>query len=332
MSDTQSWELLVRQNFFEDYPQALVVNPPAHADLPTSACAWHVYAHRQFEQREHSYIDVAPPQLQTSNTSEILVFLPKEKQLALYLIEELERVANKNTQLFIVGSKNTGIKSWVKKKMGGWSAISKLASGNHCQLLTATLAQKNTYEATNWLSQIRIQVADKTFNISFFPGVFSQNKLDAGTQFLLENMPNNVSGKVLDFGCGSGVISRFLSESYSLDELHLCDLNSFAIKASEETLSQTELPCSFYLSDGIPKALPQVDWIISNPPFHQGKETNYEIATRFIRDAKAHLTGSGQILLVFNKFLPWETLLSEKFSNVSLLAENKSYKIVIAQA
>ncbi|RTE86240.1 MULTISPECIES: methyltransferase [Gammaproteobacteria] len=340
MKDKQSlasWNLISRIHFFEQYPNTLVVNPPAEAQLPSSISAWHFYAHAIFQSRSNSYIGAQPPNVEEQES--ILVFLPKEKKLCNYIFEALQSVSQHGTQLYIVGSKDSGAKSWAKKQVGNWSAFQKTQSGNHCQVLCAEYLA-NEPRKDSWIEK-NLSVTDVTLgktqlSLSFLPGVFSQDKLDLGTKLLLEKLPSSISGDVLDFGCGSGVISQFLLSTQSerqgsINSMHLCDLNAFAIEASKHTLKRFNASCSFYLDDGIPANLPKVDWIISNPPFHQGKSTNYEIATQFILKAKSHLKANGKVLLVFNQFLPWERLLAEQFKRISVIAQNKSFKVVTAE-
>ena len=54
-------------------------------------------------------------------------------------------------------------------------------------------------------------------------GVFSKNKIDFASEFLIKTIYNEVVGDILDVGCGYGVIGIILSknkrgfESYSLN-------------------------------------------------------------------------------------------------------------------
>ena len=45
------------------------------------------------------------------------------------------------------------------------------------------------------------------------PGVFSANELDNGTSLLLSTLTSPIQGKVLDVGCGAGVIGSMIKTS-----------------------------------------------------------------------------------------------------------------------
>ncbi len=60
-------------------------------------------------------------------------------------------------------------------------------------------------------------MSNVTLTVASLPGVFSQKKLDVGTALLLNNLPEVMQGKVLDFGCGAGgVISCFIGKKNTL--------------------------------------------------------------------------------------------------------------------
>ncbi|CUS47300.1 16S rRNA (guanine1207-N2)-methyltransferase [Idiomarinaceae bacterium HL-53] len=337
MSSASSWQLLERHDFFSQHPNTFFVNPPADAVLPTDAWAWHIYAHARFVNRPNSLVShtletlrshTQPVSMNDINT--VLIFIPKEKKLTGYLLENVRSFFPVGIQVLLVGSKDVGIKSWANKTMPGFSRTHTAAIGNHCQLLHTQLEEGNAFAQEYGFSRTQIEVLGHTIEVSFLPGVFSEHRLDAGTQLLLAHLPTDLGGVICDFGCGSGIISKFLGTTKPVSELHLCDLSALAIAASQRTLA-TDLNCHYYLADGLPAQLPPCDWIISNPPFHQGKDTNYDITKQFIQKVATKLKSNGSLLIVFNQFLPWPTLLEDQFQNIRIVASNKSYKVALAK-
>ncbi|CAK8743902.1 Ribosomal RNA small subunit methyltransferase C [Sodalis praecaptivus] len=69
------------------------------------------------------------------------------------------------------------------------------------------------------------------------------------------------------------------------------------------------------------------DMIISNPPFHDGMQTNLKAAETLIRGALDHLRIGGELRIVANAFLPYPDLLDAVFGNHQVLAQNGRFKV-----
>ena len=53
----------------------------------------------------------------------------------------------------------------------------------------------------------------ENLTIYSLPGVFSAAELDTGTELLLSTIDNKIKGKVLDLGCGAGVIGSMIKNA-----------------------------------------------------------------------------------------------------------------------
>ena len=74
------------------------------------------------------------------------------------------------------------------------------------------------------------------------------------------------------------------------------------------------------------------DAVVCNPPFHQGHggaEVPH-LGRTFIISAAQALEASGQLWLVANRQLPYETLLRERFTQVRAVCEQGRYKVLQA--
>ena len=56
-------------------------------------------------------------------------------------------------------------------------------------------------------------INEKQYDFFVDNGVFSKNNVDYGTKLLLENI-KEIDGKILDVGCGYGVIGIYLKMNY----------------------------------------------------------------------------------------------------------------------
>lgn len=334
MSLENTWRLLQRQNIIEQYSSVFFVNPPADLTIQPPHCAWHIYAHSSI-----FTADLTPKQGHQVNAylqhntpcQAAVVFLPKEKALAEFLFLQLANQLPLHTPLYIVGANDGGIRALLKKSIQGFAALNKQASGSHCQLIKTELLETQPFTAVDSLRSVQLDIQRQAHKIYFLPGVFGENRLDTGTTLLLEHMPANITGTVLDFGCGSGVISAWLCANRTITQLLAVDLSTLATTAATHTLASCNTEHEVRLSDGFHQVDERFDWIITNPPFHQGKNTDYRITTTFIQSLKQHLRPGGRVVMVANNFLPWPTLLQGEFKHVETIVKNNRYTVTIAR-
>jgi 16S rRNA (guanine1207-N2)-methyltransferase len=100
------------------------------------------------------------------------------------------------------------------------------------------------------------------------PGVFSADGLDLGTQMLLASLP--VTGKLLDFGCGAGVIGSVLAKRNPALAVTMVDINALALESSRRTLAVNGLSGRVHASDVYSDIAETFQQIVSNPPSMPG--------------------------------------------------------------
>src|SRR6185436_16663253 len=64
------------------------------------------------------------------------------------------------------------------------------------------------------------------------PGVFSQDSLDLGACFFLEQVPHGVTGAIADLGCGNGVIGLVAAQQNPEAKIFFCDESSQAVRSA----------------------------------------------------------------------------------------------------
>ena len=165
------------------------------------------------------------------------------------------------------------------------------------------------------------------------PGIFGWNKIDAGSSLLAEYMPQEISGTVADFGCGYGYLScQILENSSNITKIHIIDCDSRAVSLCEKNLRSLNHGAEIIplWSDicldhqNIPENL---DYIIMNPPFHDGKETDIKRGQAFITSAHRCLKAGGQLWMVANTHLPYEKILGSHFKTVCEITQQNGFKI-----
>ena len=73
-----------------------------------------------------------------------------------------------------------------------------------------------------------------------YPGVFSYRKPDTGTTLLARNLPDSKPGKILDMGCGCGLLSLLAHEKFPFSEIHGIDIDPRAIALSELNFKRSQ--------------------------------------------------------------------------------------------
>lgn len=159
---------------------------------------------------------------------------------------------------------------------------------------------------------------------------FAGNKLDAGTQFLLENL--DVAGQdVLDFGSGNGVLSAVLARKGH--RVLARDVSWSAVAATLETVAANELEIDATWADGLVGYDDHsVDAIVTNPPFHRGVAKDSDATLAMFDDAARVLRPGGQLWCVFNSHLPWRSELNTRLGPTRVVAQNRGYTVVVSES
>jgi 16S rRNA (guanine1207-N2)-methyltransferase len=157
------------------------------------------------------------------------------------------------------------------------------------------------------------------------PGVFGWDRVDAGTALLLSSLPA-LAGKGADLGCGIGILARAVLASQEVAQLDLVDIDRRAIAAARRNVQDVRV--HFHWAD-VRKVteLKDLDFIVMNPPFHDGGLEDRALGEAFVRQAHRMLRAGGRAWLVANVHLPYEAVMSSSFAKVELRAEQGGYKV-----
>ncbi|MBE5815094.1 MAG: methyltransferase domain-containing protein [Clostridiales bacterium] len=129
-------------------------------------------------------------------------------------------------------------------------------------------------------------------------GVFSRTEIDKGTDVLLCALPQELSGAVLDMGCGYGVIGVTVGRHWKGTRITMADVNERACGLSMTNAQKNGVAAAVIPSDGYEKVLGNTyDLILQNPPIRAGKAVIYKM----FADAARCLAPGGQLWLVIRK-------------------------------
>lgn len=127
-------------------------------------------------------------------------------------------------------------------------------------------------------------------------GVFSRLELDRGTEVLLNALPETVTGRVLDMGCGYGALGVSVAKANHGCTLTMADINERAVSLAAENAKRNGVEAETLQSDGFVKLAGRTfDLIATNPPIRAGKQVIYRL---FADGAKALAEGGAMILVI----------------------------------
>lgn len=181
------------------------------------------------------------------------------------------------------------------------------------------------------ISELRLITANinnKKYNFYTDNGVFSKDSVDFGTKLMLESI-SFISGKVLDVGCGYGVIGIFIRDNFDCD-VDMVDINKRAISLTNKNIKLHKLDnIRCFISDGYSNITEKYDYIITNPPIRTGKVKVYEI----LRGAHSHLKDSGKLILVIRKEQGAKSTIKdmEDLYNVSTICKKSGYFVLVLE-
>jgi 16S rRNA (guanine1207-N2)-methyltransferase len=158
------------------------------------------------------------------------------------------------------------------------------------------------------------------------PGVFSWDRVDPGTALLAQKLPA-FTGRGADLGCGVGYLARAVLTSPKVERLALIDLDRRAVDAARRNVDDPR--ADFHWADATNGDVPleKQDFVVMNPPFHDGGSEDRRLGQSFIRRAAVILRKGGVLWLVANRHLPYEAVLNELFSSVEVKADQGGYKV-----
>jgi 16S rRNA (guanine1207-N2)-methyltransferase len=149
---------------------------------------------------------------------------------------------------------------------------------------------------------ISVYLRGKLFEFVSAPDVFSQSKIDKGTQLLIEKMDLTNSDRVLDLGCGIGVIGIVAASIISSNsQVVLTDINRRAINLTRSNIRKNNIKNAEArwgnLYEPVKGDKETFDVIVTNPPVSSGMKIIFQI----IDEAPLYLKSQGSLQCVVRK-------------------------------
>jgi 16S rRNA (guanine1207-N2)-methyltransferase len=163
------------------------------------------------------------------------------------------------------------------------------------------------------------------------PGLPNWERLDPGTRLLAERVEIGVRDRVLDLGCGPGVIGVIAARLAHKGHITLVDSNCVAVEAAQRTLAANGIDnASVRLSDGTEALSPDArfDAVVLHLP--KGKA----VIEQYVYQAAAALVPGGHLYLAGPKqggLKRAETLMRAVLGAAGVIGMKKAHHVVVAQ-
>lgn len=144
--------------------------------------------------------------------------------------------------------------------------------------------------------------------------VFSPSSIDRGTLAMLSTVTPTQEDKVLDLGCGYGIVGISIARAFNPALMILCDISEEAVALAKENALLNELPdLDVRLSNGF-ENISESDFtlILSNPPYH----TDFSVAKHFIEMSYKRLAIGGRLVMVTKRLDWYKNKLTSVFGGV----------------
>ena len=159
-------------------------------------------------------------------------------------------------------------------------------------------------------------------------GVFSKNRVDLGTEVFLKTLSTQMLGdRVLDLGCGYGVIGITVKKMSPHSQVLMADVNPRAVELAVLNAQKNGVEAEARVSDCFANIAETLSDILINPPIRAGKQVIFAM----FEQALAHLEQGGHLMIVIRKQQGPESAwrkLRELFGNCEILEKEKGYWIL----
>jgi 16S rRNA (guanine1207-N2)-methyltransferase len=176
-------------------------------------------------------------------------------------------------------------------------------------------------EEKNKMIKTILKDIELTFETS--KDLFSPKAIDLGTEFMLSKVVFAEEDKVLDLGCGYGVVGILAAKIIGPENVVMVDVNQEAIKISKvnsEANNVSEI--KIFESDGLSN-VNDFDFtvILSNPPYH----VDFSVPKNFIEKGFNRLKMGGKMYMVTKRKEWYKNKLVSVFGGVKIWEENGYY-------
>lgn len=208
-----------------------------------------------------------------------------------------------------------------------WINLNKIDTAKHAVLFYGRLDQNTHFKLSNY---IHLHIWND-YNIITLPGVFGYKSIDSGSKLLISTFTQQITGKILDIGSGSGILSLALSKISKNTSITMTEVNLFAIISSKITLTYNAKPYQMLLSNLYSSVSHKFDMIMCNPPIHNNLQLSLQVTKSIIQYSINYLKYGGELRFVTNSCISYHKILKNTFHKYKILIQNNHFKVYQAK-
>lgn len=175
---------------------------------------------------------------------------------------------------------------------------------------------------------ISAEIKNVSLKFETDPSNFSPNSIDIGTLAMLSAVEFLPDDKILDMGCGYGVVGILAAKLIGQERITMCDISESAVKQAKINAELNGVPdIDIKISDGFSNILDNdFTLILSNPPYH----ADFSVPKHFIEVGFKKLAVGGKIVMVTKRLDWYKNKLTSVFGGV-MVREIDGYYVFISE-
>ena len=175
---------------------------------------------------------------------------------------------------------------------------------------------------------MKFQLNGIALDLDTTPALFSPAAPDKGTLAMLNAVEITPTDKVLDLGCGCGIVGIYAAKITGARNVTMTDVLQIAADTAKHNAIKNNLPEITVLCGNAYENVQRTDYtlILSNPPYH----TDFSVAKSFIEGAYKHLAAGGRMVMVTKRLDWYKNKLTSVFGGVKVI-ESEGYYVFISE-
>lgn len=263
---------------------------------------------------------------------------PSARALLAIVAEAAQRLVPGGT-IFVAGARNQGIISFGKRleAMLGNATTLQYRKGQRV-IAAARTSELHLPDLHEVYAPYTATLHGVTLELERDPGVFARGEVDDATAMLAEAMEIRPDDRVVDPGCGAGILGLVAARLAPAEQVVMTDAYAGALDLARRHAARNDAPNVRIEAADILDTVADERFTVAicNPPFHEhheqpeGSAPITAIADRFIQAIAAVLLPGGRLYFVANRFLAYESRIAAVIGPTAEVAGDKRYKVLLA--
>jgi len=257
----------------------------------------------------------------------VIIQMPKSLKLFRWQLEQIVKNGSPSLKVYVLCMVKHVGQGHIKAMQSLFSGSNPGKAEKKARVISLT-TPASTFEKTALSSYFAPEVEAEFVNL---PGCYAENTVDMGARVFIKHfslLPK--ANKVLDLGCGNGILSVAYFRQYPETEMYLVDESQQAIDSAKLNLKAFDSNCHYKHSNGLSEFNHSdiFDLILCNPPFHQSTTLTEHIAFGLIKESAQHLDEGGELWLVANRHLDYRAVCNRHFSSTKLRSNDAKFNVI----